>query len=88
MPYHPEFVPGPIGAATQAVAVTPSDATIYDPPLRRLWVGGTGNVVVRFDGTADAAAVTYTAVPAGEYLDVVVDKVMAATTATNIVGER
>lgn len=72
-----------------AFAVTPSDSTTFDgigsneTPPRSLYVGGTGNVVVTmFNGDT----VTFSAVPAGSILPVCVKKVMAATTATLILG--
>ena len=51
---------------------------------RMIWVGGTGNVVVLMAG--DTVAVTFTAVPAGTMLPVNVTRVMAATTATLLIG--
>lgn len=68
---------------TGAVAVTASDVTVYDPPLRALFVGGAGNVTLTgLDGN-DA---TFTGVTAGTILPVSCTKVKAATTATNITG--
>ena len=71
-------------------AVTPSNSTTFDnvgpnnPPARSLYVGGAGNVAVRF---VDGSTVTFTAVPAGMILPVHVDRVLATgTTATGIVG--
>lgn len=70
------------GPATNGVAVTPSDTTIVG--CRSLWVGGGGNLTVDFqDGGTN---VVITAVPAGTLLPLAVNKVKAATTATNIVA--
>ena len=66
--------------------ITPDDATVYDPPLRSLYIGGTGDVVVVAPGQADGDAATFTGYPAGQWLPVKVAKVMAATTATDIIG--
>ena len=68
------------------VAVTPSDATVYAPPLDALYVGGAGNVsVVGVDG----ASFTLNGALAGTIYNVQVAKVMATgTTATNIVALR
>lgn len=61
-------------------AITKSDTTIIDV-TRAVWVGGTGDLAVRYaDGTSD----TLQSVPAGTLLPIRIDKVMAATTATKI----
>lgn len=79
------FLNSPIadGPAISGRAVTPSDTTIVGP-TRALYVGTTGTLVVLMN--ADAAPITLTTVPAGSYLPLSVMKVMAATTATNIVA--
>jgi len=71
-------------SATDAEAVTPSDATLVE--YEALYVGGAGNVVIAFDD-ADSG-VTFSSVPAGTILPVAGRRVMAATTATNIVALR
>lgn len=68
-------------SATQYGAVTPSDST--DLSFKRLYVGGAGNVIVK--PAIDAAAVTFSNVPAGACLEVSGVRVMAATTATSMV---
>ena len=74
----------PSGLAADAVAVTPSDSTIYTPPLCGLWIGGAGNVTVK---GRSGNAVTFTNVPAGTILPMVCQAVMATnTTATSITG--
>lgn len=70
-----------ISNAYSAVAVTPSDSTIL-PTARALYVGGTGDVVVRM---ASGVQATFTAVPAG-VLPIQFDKVMAATAATGLLA--
>ena len=78
-------VPIPNGPAVHGIAITTSDTTTYSPPLRMIWVGGTGAVAVLLNG--DQSAVTLTAVPAGSMLNVSAVKVMSTnTTATNMVG--
>lgn len=67
---------------TKAVAVTPSDSTVV--AARALYVGGAGNVTIKTD--ANATAVTFTAPPVGTVLRVQAYRVMAATTATQIVA--
>lgn len=72
-----------------AVAITPSDTQpITDAagnavqPI--LYIGGAGNVAVK---TALGTSITFTAVPAGTVIPVMVSQVMATgTTATGIVG--
>lgn len=68
--------------AGDAVAVTPSDATVVN--FVGLYVGGTGDVAIKGRG---GVAVTLAAVPAGTFIPVNVNRVMATnTTATLIVG--
>ena len=69
--------------ATGGVAVTASDATDLGS-TRALWVGGAGNLAVRFVDTA--TTITLVGVAAGTLLPLQVNKVMAATTATSIVA--
>lgn len=68
-------------SATQYGTVTPSDST--DLLFQRLYIGGAGNVVLK--PAIDAAPVTFVNVPAGTWMEVSGVRVMAATTATNIV---
>lgn len=75
--------------AVKARAVTKSDSTIIN--ARALYVGGAGNVAVIMQADATSVggagtAVTFTAVPAGTFMPVSVEKVMDATTATAIVA--
>lgn len=69
------------------VAITTSDATVYSPPLRVLYVGGAGNVAIK---TRGGQSVTLTAVPVGSRIDwVLIERVLATgTTATLLVGFR
>jgi hypothetical protein len=72
-------------SAASASAVTASDSTVLSPVPRGLYVGGAGNVAVRFPGSA--TSVTFTAVPAGTILPIKPEKVMSTgTTATDIVA--
>jgi DNA-binding beta-propeller fold protein YncE len=73
----------PVAPFTAAVAVTKSDVTVI-PATRGIYVGGAGNVVVRFKD--DTAAVTLTAVPVGTTLDISVEQVLDATSATLLVA--
>jgi hypothetical protein len=74
----------PDGPATHGFAIVPSDTTVLSP-TRAIYVGGAGALAVIMNG--DTVAVTFSAVPAGTYLDISVTKVMATnTTATLILG--
>jgi hypothetical protein len=64
----------------KAVAVTTSDATVI-PKTRGVYVGGTGNMVVRMDG----ASVTFSGIPAGTTLPIEVDQVLATSTTATLI---
>jgi len=67
--------------------ITKSDSTTYDPPLRAILVGTSGNLAVI--GEDDAAAVTITGVAAGVWHRMKVTKIMSTnTTAVDICGAR
>jgi hypothetical protein len=68
---------------TYAEAITKSDTATN--AFSYIYVGTTGNVVVTTEG---GQTVTFTAVPAGQYIWVRTQKVMDATTASNLVGLR
>lgn len=73
--------------AVSQVAITKSDTTVYDPPLKALWVGGAGDVAVI--AADDTAAVTISGVNGGQIIPVSISKVMSTnTTATLMVGWR
>lgn len=79
-----EKVSREISSAAGSVTVTPSDATVFDPPGRALYVGTTGNVAVRMAG--DQSTPVFTNVQGGSMLSICVDKVLGTnTTASNIV---
>ncbi len=70
--------------ASHGFAVTPGDATDFARPTRALYVGGDGNLAVRL---IDGQILTFVAVPAGSFLPLRVNRVLATgTTATNIIG--
>jgi hypothetical protein len=68
---------------TYAESITKSDTATNT--FSYIYVGGTGDVVVE---TEDGQTVTFAAVPTGQYIWVRTGKVLAATTATNLVGLR
>lgn len=72
------------GSATKGFAITPSDSTIFTDLTRYIWVGATGHLDVVLAGTDDVVVLGH--VPAGTLLPLCVRKVMAATTATELVG--
>lgn len=72
------------GPGRRLVAITKSDSTELSADVRALWIGGAGDVSILCWG--DTAAVTLASVPAGTLLPIKAKKVMAATTATSIVG--
>lgn len=79
------------GAATAAIAVTPSDSTVItitgasgnNLTPYGLWVGGAGNVSVTMQNGANAQ---FQGVAAGTLLPIRYTKVLAATTATLLVA--
>ena len=77
----------PTSGAIRQVAITPSDTTVYDPPLKAIWVGVGGNLAMI--ASDDTAAVTLVGVNGGQIIPVMAKQVMATnTTATSIVGWR
>ncbi len=67
-----------------AIAVTKSDSTRYDPPLDAIYVGGTGNLAVE---TLGGNVVTFATIAASTVLPVRAIRVLdTGTTATTIVG--
>lgn len=72
-----------IRPGANAAAVTASDTTTYSG-VRAVYVGGAGDVAIKFPG--NATAVTFAGVAAGSLLPIQAEKVMATnTTATSIV---
>lgn len=70
-----------------AIAITPSDATVYDPPLQ-VWVGGAGDVAVVPYGRLGDKSVIYPGVPAGMIVPVLAKQVLlSGTTATSLRGQ-
>ena len=67
---------------TASSAVTASDSTVL-ACTKGLWVGTAGNLSLKL--SADSSAVPWNNVPSGTYVPGSVIRVMAATTATNIV---
>jgi hypothetical protein len=65
------------GPASNAVAVTKSDATVLATP-RALYVGGGGDVAVTMAG--DGSAIIFKAVPTGTILPIQVTQVLSTGT--------
>lgn len=71
-------------SSPKAAAVTPSDSTNLSYDTRAIYVGTGGNVVAVF---TDNTAITFSNVPAGTILPIVVKRVNSTnTTASNIVA--
>lgn len=69
-------------SAHGAVAVTPSDSTVF-PVCRALYVGGTGDIRLRLP---DGQTITFIAVPVGIF-PIQADMVLStSTTATNMIA--
>jgi hypothetical protein len=68
--------------AMDAVAITPANSDLA-VPVRALYVGGAGDVVIR---TMAGTDVTLVGVVAGSVLPIAAKQVRVATTATSIVG--
>lgn len=70
---------------TKTTAVTKSDSTdITTTATKGLWVGTGGDLAVK--ATGDSSATTLLAVPSGTYIPGAYARVMAATTASNIIS--
>lgn len=70
----------------QAVAVTPSDTTVYDPPLKAIYVGATGGNLTLRVGNTD---VLFAGTVVGSVIYCQCSRVMATgTAATSLVGLR
>lgn len=73
----------PVGPPFRAaVAVTPSDVTVF-PESRALLVNGAGNVAVRMAGSQNV--LTIASVAAGARIDFAVDKVMSTNTTATLI---
>ncbi|MCP8881907.1 hypothetical protein NIM87_00130 [Devosia sp. XJ19-1] len=77
------FQNGLTAPATRATAITPHDANDLAFVTRAIYVGGAGDlsVIMRAGDT-----VTFSDVPAGTLLPIRVSRVLAATSATDVVG--
>jgi hypothetical protein len=80
------FRSGPIPPVSSALTITKSDATVYSPALRSIYVGVSGDVAVVF---ASGAAITLKALAAGMFHEVeAVTQIMSTgTTATDILAQ-
>ena len=82
------FSPGAPGSSRLGLTITKSDTTVYNPPLSGIYIGGAGNLTIVMAGDDPANPVTLTAPPVGSFLNLNIAQVMAATTATLLVGFR
>lgn len=80
----PFFSSSPNASGVDASAVTTSDSVPLAKLTRWLWIGGAGNVAVKFP---NGDSVTFMGATAGTQLQLCVSYVLATgTTATNIVA--
>jgi hypothetical protein len=70
----------------EAFAITKSDSVALTWLPRAIYVGGAGDLVVRFPGSA--VDITFKAPPVGTVLEIRPEYVMAATTATLLLALR
>ncbi len=85
--FHSAYVPIPMEAVAVNVSAADQDLTGFTLGYaRRLYIGVTGDVKVKYLG--NDTAITYVAVPAGSYIDgAFVTVVKSGTTATSVVAE-
>jgi hypothetical protein len=67
-----------------AIAITPSDITVYDPPLQ-VWVGSVGDVAIVPYGRAGDKSVIYPAMPVGSTVPVLAKQILNTGTTGGIV---
>lgn len=77
--------------ARTTLTVTASDSTVYDPPLKALYVGGAGDLAVEtennYNGAGDGGPTTFTAHPVGYVRVGDIRRVLSTgTAATGLVG--
>ncbi len=70
--------------SSSLVVITPSDSTQLSPMPRMLYIGSHGDLVVL--ASDDSVPITLFGLPTGAFVPIRAQKVMAATTASNIVG--
>lgn len=70
--------------SSKAVAITPNDTTDLTG-IKQIYVGGTGALAVKLTRDPNTV-ITFSAVPVGTVFKLSVTRVMAATTATNLIG--
>lgn len=77
--------------ATRPVAITPSDSTVYDPPLQAIYVGVAGDLTIETTNnlnTGDGPQ-TFVARANGDVPVASIRRVMATgTAATDLIGYR
>ncbi len=76
-----------VRGSEDSLPITLAADTLFSPPLRRIYVGGLGDVKI---DTPSHTGVTYKSVPTGTYIFCRATKVYSSsngTSATNLVGE-
>lgn len=69
-----------LASSSIALAITESDTTTYQN-VRRVWVGGAGDLVVTMNGSD----VTFTSVPAGTLLPISITALKTGSSVSNVV---
>ncbi len=84
----PAYVPSAPGTPGHAITVTPSDTTVYNPPLKALWIGTASSGALAILAPGDTVPVTLAGMPAGWFSAIAISKVMATNTTglTGIIG--
>lgn len=73
--------------AKHLVSISPNDSTDLSQPVRGIYVGGGGDLVLVAINDADGATQTLTAIPQGTFVPVITKRVMATnTTASQLIG--
>lgn len=76
---------GPIapGVCLNGISVI-AGTTVYNPPLAKLWVGGTGSITITMAQTG--LALVLGSIPAGTMIENIAILSVTAATATGLVG--
>lgn len=71
--------------ATRGAVLTKSDTVVLDPPLRGIYIGGTGDITVHFVGAPAAEYCLFSACPAGTFLPLAIDQLRSTNTSATLI---